>query len=167
MLRICAWCRVNLDTDVKMDEISKENHPITHGICPACSELFSYDTFPVHEFLNKLNQNILLVNDQGIVNDANETALIFLQKPLEMIKNLPGGNVMECVHSLDPKGCGNTTHCSGCTVRNSVMHTLKTGQSIKGRKAFQLLRQNGEVRKVELIISTEKIGNQILLQIVT
>ena len=165
MLRICAWCKVNLDTHVKMEQIAPENHPITHGICPDCSELFMYDTSPMHEFLNKLNRNVLLVNNDGIVKDANETALVFLNKPLNLVKNLPGGNVMECVHSEELDGCGNTIHCSGCTVRNSVMHTLNTGQSIKGKKAFQLLRQNGKVRKVELQISTEKIGNQILLQI--
>jgi len=39
------------------------------------------------------------------------------------------GEAMECRYARLPEGCGETVHCEICSVRNTVLEVLETGES--------------------------------------
>jgi hypothetical protein len=75
-----------------------------------------------------------------------------------------GGDVFECEYARHPDGCGRTIHCSGCAIRRSVTTTFQTGQALHHVPA-QLKQYPQENRQVEMLISTEKVGDTVWLRI--
>ena len=108
---------------------------------------------------------IVLVNREGIVVSVNNQAKTMLCKDLAEIKGYKGGEVFECAYARLPEGCGNTTHCSGCTIRRTVMETYGTGKSFLRVPAT--LNQNSpeDPKETNLLISTERIAELVLLRI--
>jgi hypothetical protein len=58
-------------------------------------------------------------------------------------------------------------HCAGCTVRNTVEHTYETGLSMIRVPATLTVDQGTGEETVALFVTTEKIGDRVLLQIET
>ncbi|MHA1675165.1 MAG: hypothetical protein ACTSYI_16235, partial [Promethearchaeota archaeon] len=56
-------------------------------------------------------------------------------------------------------------HCSGCAIRNSAEKTYETGQSLTNVKAYQILKTPVGPKHKIILISTEKVGDLVLLQI--
>jgi hypothetical protein len=85
---------------------------------------------------------------------------------LEFMRGKRGGDVIECELSRTPEGCGSTEHCqSGCVIRRSVNHTFNTGEGLQRQHAQQMLITASGVRETKLVISTEKVGELIMLRI--
>jgi len=160
MKQICAWCKKEIYPD--NDE---ENHPISHGICHECFLLFEYKRIPLESLLRSIPFPILLVDENVRVENANDSALNVLQKSLNTIVEKLGGNVLDCLYSSLPEGCGRTIHCAGCIIRNSVTTTYLTGQPVKERESYNYIVTSTAILKVSILISTEKIGDKVLLQI--
>lgn len=171
MRRICAWCNNQLGNDFEgspEDFKDRQNYPITHGICADC-RVFAFgqgEETSFQSYINNLASPVVLVNDQGTVTSGNTAALGMLSKTLQQISGLPGGNVFECAYASLPQGCGRTEHCGGCTIRNAVMNTHSNGkpQSKILVKLFQR-SPSGEAIATALHISTEKLGEVVLLRI--
>jgi hypothetical protein len=81
------------------------------------------------------------------------------------IEGHKGGDVFECAYARLPEGCGNTIHCSGCTIRRTVMETHKTGKSSLRVPATLNRNDPEDPDKITLLISTEKIADVVLLRI--
>ena len=163
MIHVCAWCKKVLGSE-NSDE--KTDRTITHGICRECADKFKYpQEIPFKHFLDKLSVPILAVNNEGIVVTANEEVCSLLGKNLFQIEGNPGGNVIECVNARLPGGCGKQIHCKSCTIRNTVMHTHATGQSHLKVKAYPDIQMDDMVKTLSVEISTEKIGDVVLLRI--
>ena len=73
--------------------------------------------------------------------------------------------MLECVHSTAPPGCGRQACCASCTIRQSVLHTHATGVPIVGRPAFPDVQQGQQTVTIAMRISTEKVGDCVLLRI--
>jgi len=165
MKRICAWCKI------EMESTSLEDHPgnsITHGICTKCKDkILGPQKVELMPFLDSLNMPIVVVNNRGNAETANKAARKILQKELPEIVGFTGGDIFECAYSKSPEGCGKTTHCSGCTIRNTVMDTFQSGNSHMEIKAP--LNQGTPEKNEEVIylISTEKVSDVVLLRIDT
>jgi PAS domain-containing protein len=150
----------------KKDINKNDNQVITHGICPDCLSYFRQNmNLSFDKFLNRLEAPVLMIDADGTVQLANDKALDYLDKSIEQVRGFLGGDVMECAYARLPEGCGNTTHCAACTIRNNVMKTHETGQSLKRVPAF-LNRQNRDtIDKIKFLISTEKLGDVVLLRL--
>ncbi len=160
MKRICAWC------DKDMGEKEGEERSITHGMCEDCAaELRATLPGNFSRFLDGLGMPVLMVNCEGTVTGANEHAREVLGKQLPQIQGLRSGDVMHCEHASLPEGCGNTVHCAACGVRNSVMETFENGNSLKGVQTYIDRATPDGARRMWLCISTEKIGEIVLLRI--
>ena len=72
---------------------------------------------------------------------------------------------MECVYSDLPGGCGETIHCSACTIRKTVMKTHDTGENQKDVLAIQYLKTPTGNQLFEILISTQKVGDVVLLHL--
>lgn len=140
--------------------------PITHGICNDCSTKISLEMgMPTRDYLDEIPLPVLVVNDEGRVLTANRQARLALGKELDQIENNTGGIVFECAHARLPGGCGKTEHCSGCTIRRSVMETFVSGKAIV-RRTVSLNRCSPDgVRESRFLVSTEKAGEVVLLRI--
>ena len=160
MKRICAWCGRSLDDDPDLDE---EETNVSHGMCTDCRFHFEAEYgMRLERFLDGLPTPILLVDSEGEVIHVNRSAQSFLDKPLDQINAHISCRVFECEYAFLPGGCGQTVHCSGCAIRNTVMDTYRTGRS-GNRVPAPISRRGGN--RIEFLISTEKIGDVVALRV--
>lgn len=162
MRRICAWCKKELTPREDMGTESE----ITHGICSVCALKFT-SSIPktVKAMLDFIDEPVLIVDSMGIVKTANESGLKLLGKDIDSIENHLGGDALECSYAMLPEGCGKTEHCRTCAIRNVLMDTLTHGHSYKKVPAYQKIKTPNGERIMRFYISTERVGEQILLRI--
>lgn len=161
---ICAWCHNELEGETQHD--NDPHDEISHGICPDCHSYFLSGTkATLVSFLEKLKVPVMQVNADGRLMYANQSALRILDKDLGEITGQAGGDAMECAYARLPEGCGHTIHCKACTIRNSVMQTFETGESLT-RVPATLNRWDGQATvQVRFLISTQMLSNVVLLRI--
>ena len=160
MKSICAWCKKDLDNH---QPPSGDETPISHGLCPECAfHIRASGGMLLQSFLDGLKAPIVLVDGDGVVVTANGEARAMLGKTSIQINGFRGGEVFECEYAYLPEGCGSTVHCSGCTIRNTVMDTLQSGKSHEKTPAYLNQREAG---RIAFLISTEKVGDYVLLRV--
>jgi PAS domain-containing protein len=140
---------------------------VTHGICPACSDHFfgDVDLPPLRRFLDRLEAPVLLVDGEGAVLTANRAARELLGKSLPEIEGRRSGEVVECARARLPGGCGRTAHCAACTIRVAVGETFATGVSREGLCVVEGTAPFGDRTSSVVRISTERVGETVLLRI--
>jgi hypothetical protein len=157
MLKICSYCEKHIEGE------RDASGRVTHGMCADCYAYYRRQadglTFP--EYLDQFENPIAVIDAEGRVLRLNSALARTLGKGKEDYVGMRGGEVMECMFSRLPQGCGKTEHCPACTIRMTVMHTLATGEAQETRPA--VLVQEG--RKLDLKISTRKDGEVVYLQI--
>jgi PAS domain-containing protein len=116
-------------------------------------------------FLDSLKPPIVVVDQEGAVVTGNDKVRELLQKKLSDIEGYKGGDVFECAYARLPEGCGNTVHCSGCTIRRTVMETHETGKGFLRVPATLKRYAPLDTIDIKLLISTERIGDVVLLRI--
>ena len=159
---ICAWCQQEL---VKYKKSSKHDR-ISHGICETCAENFLNDSpQQLLDYLDDLHIPVLLVDQDGKIIRSNQNASKKIGKKIDQIVGYRGGEVFDCVHANLEGGCGHTIYCSDCTIRQSVNETYSTGNSIINRTAYLTVCREGISRREKILISTEKLGNLVLLKV--
>ncbi len=167
MIVRCGWCGKQLDDSPGVDgEAGNPQQPVSHGICPDCQDNLAFQMgVDLHKYLDSLKTPVVLVDQSGSVVAANAVMLSVLGKESSDIHGFPGGDVFECAYARLPQGCGHTVHCSGCTVRRAVMRTFETGISEIRTPAVLIRDNDGIPEQYDLAISTEKVGDKVLLQI--
>jgi hypothetical protein len=162
MKAICAWCNRLLSAEgLQAEEV------ITHGMCRECEEhlLVGFNHPSLQEFLDRLGMPVLLVDDDVNVLAANDMASKLLGKEKGELEGYRGGDVIECSYARLPGGCGRTVHCNACAIRMSVQDTCTTGKSCEKVPACaDLYTENGPTH-VQFLISTQKVGQFVLLRI--
>ena len=163
MKRVCAWCSKDLGI---VTDSTRSDADISHGICEGCLNNIEFQQgVPLHRYLDSIPLPVLVVDRQVVVRAANRTASEALSKdPQEMVQHL-AGNVFECAHARLPGGCGRTVHCSGCAIRRSVMRTYETGEPQTHVPAVLRRGVPGHPSDIELIITTVRSGNAVLLRV--
>jgi len=151
----------------RIDTGEEDDDIISHGFCEPCAERLTYEALgkSLQEFLDSLGVPILVIEEGPRVRTANRQACELLGKPVEEIQGRKGGEVIECVYSRMPGGCGENIHCESCTIRTTVLETFASGKSQERVVAYPDIYSVKEVKKVCLEISTEKVGGLVLLRI--
>ncbi len=163
MRSVCAWCGVVLRASGNQADAAE---PITHGICRACADALLADlTAPLDSSLERLAAPILVVDSDVTVIGANSQALAALAKPLEEVTGQRGGDVIGCQWSHQPGGCGRQVCCRTCAIRRTVSDTHSTGVARKAVPAYTDVVTPAGPRRLNLLISTEKLGDLVLLRI--
>jgi hypothetical protein len=117
------------------------------------------------EILSLISEPIFLIDDNGAVQGANKAASKMLKKDVPDIEDHMGGDVFECTYAKLDEGCGKTVHCLTCAIRNIVMDTLRSGRGFDKVPAFQSIDSAEGTRIIMFIITTEKLGEKVLLRI--
>lgn len=162
MNRICTWCEKEWQADD-----SAADYVVTGSTCVSCRRRVSEaaSQCSLNEYLNRLGAPVLVMDDDVRVMDFNEPARTVLGKSAADIEGFYGGDVIECVYAKQPGGCGNTEHCKACTIRKTVIHTYATGQPHVRVPAYQDIQTANGAREMRFTISTEKVGQFVLLRI--
>lgn len=159
MTEVCVWCGEEL-----ADDAAVRGNRVAYGVCPACSLEQARETgTPLESFLATLPVPILLVDRHARVRRANLELLCAVEKTWDEANGLPLGDVFECASARSDAGCGGTAHCSGCTLRRTVMHTFRTGEAMRDVPGLLQIWRQGvpEVRSFRL--STRKVGDRVLV----
>ena len=163
MKHVCAWCKKDLggvDLDPGFEDV------ISHGICVNCKDNLVFQLgVDLSKFLDSLGLPIVVVNKEGIIVTGNDQARTLLRKGKSEIQGFKGGEVFECAYARLPEGCGNTMHCSGCTIRRTVMETHSTGKSFIKVPASLDINTSKDPQKIKLLISTERLDDLVFLRI--
>ena len=163
MRRVCAWCNRDLPP---LEDGAQDNRSVSHGLCLSCADRLVSDVgIPLSEYLDELPAPVVAVDATGTVRTGNQHARALLGKDLPAIEGLAGGDVFECAYATLPGGCGQTLHCSGCTIRNAVMETHSTGRSLNRIPAYLNRASDKGVIRISLRISTERLHGIVLLRI--
>jgi PAS domain-containing protein len=158
MKKVCAWCTA------EMEAASSASEEVTHGICPPCAARFFSDGHEASElgaFLDSFDIPVAAVDCSMRVLTVNERARQLFGESLAPLAGARPGEVFTCSYSLLPEGCGETIHCSGCTIRASLVETYQSGQAQIMVPAYL---HKGDSR-VRLFITTEKVADAVLLRI--
>ncbi len=97
---------------------------------------------------------LVLVNEDVRVEMINHSGVMFTGRKEEDLLGLLGGEVLNCLHSFDGKGCGRNSDCSTCSVRTRVTSTLETGQPHKEKEGQMTLLVDDQEISMDLLIST-------------
>lgn len=160
MREVCTWC------GLRLSEPMIRGTAVTHGICATCArKLLNSVTEPLPEFLDRLEAPVALVDGDGVVLTANGQARRLLGKEHSQLAGFRAGEVMECVNSYELEGCGHTIHCNGCAIRNAVETTHRSGQPCIDVPAYLDRRTPEGTARIWYSISTEKVGDKVLLRI--
>jgi hypothetical protein len=163
MRKMCSWCKTDLGT-VPSGLLSDTN--ITYGICEGCLDAyFGLRQIGILDFIDNLDAPVIVIDEAGNVNSANRKARVLLQKDLPHIEGFKGGDVFECAFAKLPEGCGETNHCDGCSIRNTVMDTFQTGKSHLETPAYLFQGIPDNNNEIRFLISTEKVKDVVLLRI--
>ncbi len=119
---ICSYCG-NYIKEKEPFEVTKK----THGICQECFVplLSQHKGLSYDEYLENFDVPVLVADSRGRIAAANQVALDMLEKPVERVFEVLGGEALECRYSRLPGGCGKTLHCETCTLRNLVLKTME------------------------------------------
>lgn len=163
MNRRCAWCGRSLNgTGVEPPADAQ----VTHGICTPCRHrLTDHAGMPITEFLDSLDEPVLLMDADHTVGMANDPALALMGRSAGEVLGERTGTVFDCENAHLPGGCGATIHCSGCTIRSAVAHTHLTGEPCLSVPATLRVVEDAELTDVALVISTARVDDRVLLKI--
>jgi PAS domain-containing protein len=162
MRTLCAWCGKSIDGE---GGPAPQDAPITHGICVACSEAVLADAASLASFLDGMKLPVLLMDANAAVLTANAAARATLGLDLPKLQGELAGDVIQCEHAALPGGCGKQLHCVACQIRASVTSTYRTGAALEGIQAYQDVRGPQGRQRLYVRISTEKVGDAVLLRV--
>lgn len=125
----------------------------------------STETF-YRAILNSIPLPIFLVAEDLQVFELNEAAKRVFGLERETVLQQRGGDVLHCLHATEtPEGCGHSSRCSDCVVRNSVLSCL-SGNSVQRRRMKFKAVKGDRTRELELLVTASPVpgsGTKTLL----
>jgi hypothetical protein len=117
-----------------------------------------------HAFLDAIEYPSLLIRtDKNKVLTANLKACALIGKDLAQIEGRSGGQAIDCVHAFNVENSCRNMPCINCKLGNAVIKTFATSQSHQGVQTLIETKKNNEIRLCLLQLSTEKIGDLVLV----
>ncbi len=155
---VCSYCRKDLGYKEPFD-----SEWVSHGLCPTCHDEVMEQNLALNfgELLDHFGGPVLVLSTAGRVTDINRQALEMLGKDTKQSFGLKGGEVFECRYAQLPEGCGETVFCELCSIRNTVMDTMRTG-----RPHLEVpVHLDQRDQRMNLLICTQKVGVVVLLKV--
>ena len=162
MKAVCSYCRKDMGDREPVADLR-----ITHGICPPCHAhmIARMEIKPLPENIELLDKPVVVVDVEGRFMTCNRKAEELLCSSRHSFLGYLGGEFFECDHARCVPGCGKNLACPECPIRNTVALTRETGISQEGMPAFLNTHKEGKPVRLNLLISTEKDGENVRLRI--
>ena len=158
----CAWCGVPMGT-VGEDDGSGGARPVSHGICLPCLADMTKES--LQEFLDHLGVPVVAVDGDVVALGASKEACEVLGKDVSELRGKRSGDMIGCVESFKPGGCGAQEICRSCAIRGTVGETYRTGRPSAHVISEKHVMAGGAPSEMRVAISTEKTGDVVLLRI--
>jgi PAS domain S-box-containing protein len=101
---------------------------------------------------------MVLVDSERQIRRANERAASFAGREVSDMVGRISGDALRCLYALDnPNGCGHSENCRACTVRQTVLDTLRTGQPHQQIEATLPFRKGGNVIERTFLLSATQL----------
>lgn len=162
--RVCAWCGASMGT---IEGDFDPAYLITHGICAACgcALVQAGDEIPAQDFLDRLRVPVLLVDSDGRALAASRRAREVLGREFPALEGFKGGTVIDCVNSNAGEVCGGAVLCRSRVISLAVAETYETGRACVGVPAYPDALDGMLVKTARLKITTQKVGDCVMLRI--
>lgn len=143
----CSYCKRYLGPKEPYEDNRR-----THGMCRDCLDHFlgQQQGLSFDDYLADFGVPVLIVDRRGRIAAINDAAAAMVGKSGDRVWGLLGGEAMECAYARLPEGCGNTVHCSTCTIRRAVEKTMT--QRHQQLKSLVTLTKEGV--QMEMLIET-------------
>lgn len=93
---------------------------------------FQIELLNPKDILDALPSMVFIFDEDLRIMYANSAAQKTLGKKPELFLSRRCGDTLHCIHSFETtEGCGNSSHCKKCVVRNSM------GSATKGKKIYR------------------------------
>ena len=100
---------------------------------------------------------IALINAEGRIEFINRHGAELIELDRRSAHGRLSGDVLSCVHSFEGKGCGQSSDCAVCPIRNHVASTYLTGEKIEEEAVEMRLIADGQEVKRHFLLSTSLI----------
>jgi PAS domain-containing protein len=122
------------------------------GYCKAQAES-TVDPGILNSIFDDLPLIMVLIDEDGKIKNVNRAATVKLGKDKKDCLGLLGGEIFQCINSFSGEGCGKNIECLDCVVRNSILHTFKTGENIYKKEGVSLVVDDiSEIKRTNEII---------------
>ncbi|MBN1118992.1 MAG: PAS domain S-box protein [Bacteroidales bacterium] len=104
---------------------------------------------------------MMLLNERTEIVQMNAAGLGTADSLPPEVIGLRGGDVLKCIHAKDhPNGCGFGKKCKACKVRDTIEHTLKTGEScFKAESQLLVQKRQSGITELTVLVSTQLVTN--------
>jgi len=133
---------------------STENRDESHEESCKAPAKSRIDSDILNSIFDDFPQIMILINQNGKVENINRVTSITLGKEKKDSFGLLGGELFGCVNSFKREGCGKNRECSECIIRNSVIHTFETGENIHKKEGELEIVTNYRSVTLMFLIST-------------
>lgn len=158
MQAICSTCELDMGPREPLHDPS-----LTYGMCQPCFDHFEaqWGGQRLGEYLDRFDTPVVAVDAHNRIIAINSAMGSIMEVEPREAMGLLGGEFMECVNARLPERCGQTVHCSACTIREAVERTIATGEPSR-RQHAQLTKLDGPI---DMLISTTRRGAYVQLVI--
>jgi PAS domain-containing protein len=153
---ICAWCQQVLTDDPSREAI------VSHGICDACLREAIGGPVSLDKFVDSLDVPVLVMDGSLTVRAVNHAAEAIIGRPVAEMRNTRVGVAIKCVNGGAPGGCGQSTRCRGCMLRQNLVDTHADGRRRYGVYGEKPLTAGGMQGPLRFQYSTQKVGEIVL-----
>ena len=101
---------------------------------------------------------LILVDADGRVEKINRTGSEIADSPQEELIGLLGGEVFQCIHSFDGKGCGRNPVCQDCPIRTRVNRSFNESMTILNEEGRLTVRRDAREIPMDFLISTVPVN---------
>jgi PAS domain-containing protein len=95
---------------------------------------------------------IFVVDHEVRIQEYNAAAADVLEAGRETILRQRAGDILHCIHSSEtPEGCGHSSFCRDCIIRNSVFRAFQGKRIIRRRTRIEFVRGGKKIEIYALI----------------
>ncbi|MEE4600678.1 MAG: PP2C family protein-serine/threonine phosphatase [Desulfobacteraceae bacterium] len=111
--------------------------------------------------LNNMNSAVLIADENLKIHQFNDSFLDLFDKATESVLEASFGETVGCVNAIiENKSCGETSHCSQCILRSSLIHNLIDRAPVDNQPLNRIFYINGQPVEKHFQFSTRPINFQ-------
>ena len=96
---------------------------------------------------------VFLVGDDWVIHDCNRATGKFLTTDGSLLLRRRGGEALQCLHAREtPGGCGHSSSCPTCIIRNSIKEAIQGHEVVRRRAKLETVA-NGQVCPIFLLVT--------------
>lgn len=116
--------------------------------------------------LDTLPVPVFVVDNDIRIHDLNIAASQMFGVNKRQIYQMRGGDALHCLNSFETsEGCGRSSHCENCVIRNSIRTSLEGEGTSRRRMKFRVGRDT-EASELDLLITSNRLPGTSLVLLV-